>query len=131
MGDYRITIEAMGGHGCGRNAADGEVVTRCNGPSCPDCRAIAFVRGLKESGNVVKVATLEHWPVPGAAGGTRTENPGPIDDLLEGTRRGTFSPAPGEPYIGPRKNPPAEPEGPGPSVVVDSGAAETTPQAEQ
>lgn len=91
MGDYRITIEAVGGHGCGREAKDGDVVTRCGSPSCPDCNAIALVQELGRTGNTVSLAKLEHWPVPGAAGCTRTEKPGPVDDLIAGTRAGSFS----------------------------------------
>lgn len=90
MGDYRITIEAVGGHGCGREAKDGEVVARCRRPNCPDCKVDALVQELKATGNSVAKATIEHWPVPGAAGTTRTENPGPVDDLLTGTRSGQF-----------------------------------------
>jgi hypothetical protein len=90
MGDYRVTVEAVGGHGCGREAKDGEKVVRCGQPSCPDCKAIEFVAALKSSGNSVTVAKLEHWPVPGAAGTTRTEKPGPIDDLITGVRSGSF-----------------------------------------
>lgn len=98
MGDFRITIEGVGGHGCGREAKDGEEVIRCGRSSCPDCTAIEFVDELKAANNIVS-AKMEHWPVPGAAGTTRTENPGPIDDLLTGTRRGTFNVGPGETYI--------------------------------
>lgn len=90
MGDYRVTVEAVGGHGCGREAKDGEKVVRCGATYCPDCAAIEFVAKLKNSGNSVYVAKLEHWPVPGAAGTTRTENPGPVDDLLTGVRAGSF-----------------------------------------
>lgn len=90
MGDFRITIEAIGGHGCGRNAKDGEVVQRCGHRGCPDCEAAAFVRQLQSDGSSVTLAKLEHWPVPGAAGTTRTENAGPVDDLLTGVRSGSF-----------------------------------------
>jgi len=90
MGDYRIVVEAVGGHGCGREANDGEVVKRCGEPHCPDCIAIQFIARLKNTGNSVAVATIEHWPVPGVAGSTRIETPGPVDDLLTGVRRGRF-----------------------------------------
>lgn len=99
MGDFRITIEGVGSHGCGREAKDGEKVKRCGSPSCVDCKAQSLVLELKAAGAWnVHTAKLEHWPVPGAAGTTRTENPGPVDDLVAGTRRGTFSPAPGGKY---------------------------------
>ena len=99
MGDFRITIEAVGGHGCGREAKDGQTVVRCRRMDCPDCRTIDFVETLKRGSCSVSSAKLEHWPVPGA-GCTRTENPGPVDDLLAGTRKGTFSVKPGEKYQG-------------------------------
>lgn len=97
MGDFRIVVEGVGGHGCGRESKDGYMVLRCGRRGCPDCEAIRFVDELKRSNNV-QVARVEHWPVPGAAGTTRTENPGPVDDLLTGTRLGSFSVHPGEPY---------------------------------
>lgn len=90
MGDYRITVEAIGGHGCGRSANDGEAIARCGQSSCPDCKAIAFVNDLRSSGNSVAKAIIEHWPVPGAAGCMREEKAGPIDDLLTGIRHGAF-----------------------------------------
>lgn len=99
MGDFRIKIEAIGWHGCGREAGPGETIVRCGLPNCPDCQAVKFVEQLKASGGAnVTSAVLEHWPVPGAAGTTRTENPGPIDDLLTGVRSGTFNPDPGQAY---------------------------------
>ena len=98
MGDWRVTIEAVGGHGCGRGTeidatkvawpakdATGYVVTRCRRMDCPDCLATEFVERLKRIGTVA-VAKLEHWPVPGAAGTRREEGAGPVDDLLRGTR---------------------------------------------
>jgi hypothetical protein len=88
MGDFRITIEGVGGHGCGREAKAGETVTRCKQPGCPDCIAVEFVEKLK-AGNSISLAVLAHWPVPGAGCG-RTANPGPIDDLLTGTRDRSF-----------------------------------------
>lgn len=89
MGDYRILIEAVGGHGCGRGAKDGERIARCRLRGCPDCETIRFVDELKRSSSV-SVAGIEHRPVPGAAGTTRTEKPGPVDDLITGVRHGQF-----------------------------------------
>jgi hypothetical protein len=90
MGDFRIVVEGVGGHGCGREAKDGEKVKRCGSEGCPDCQAVAFAAQLKARGTNVASAKLEHWPVPGAAGTTRTEKPGPIDDLISGIRHGQF-----------------------------------------
>lgn len=89
MGDFRVTIEAIGGHGCGRGTEKASVVTRCARVGCPDCLTVSYVESMKAIANV-QVAKIEHWPVPGAAGTTRTEKPGPIDDLLAGTREGKF-----------------------------------------
>jgi len=88
MGDYRITVEGVGSHGCGRDDGDGAIVTRCGAKWCVDCAALALVEALGVGS--VKLAKLEHWPVPGAAGTERTEHPGPVDDLLSGVRHGSF-----------------------------------------
>jgi hypothetical protein len=92
MGDFRITIEGAGNHGCGREAKDGETVKRCGYPGCVDCAAVELVNQLKAQGALSGqgIAILEHWPVPGAAGSIRTEKPGPIDDLVTGKRSGSF-----------------------------------------
>lgn len=84
MGDFRVTVEAVGGHGCGREVREGPMLP-CGQPHCPDCQVRAFVAELKEHCSV-GVAKIEHWPVPGAAGTTRDADPGPVDDLLAGTR---------------------------------------------
>lgn len=89
MGDWRLVVEGIGNHGCGREAKDGETVKRCGTVGCVECTAIEAVQKLKNTGSI-SVARVEHWPVPGAAGTTRTEKPGPIDDLLAGTRKGAF-----------------------------------------
>lgn len=93
MGDFRVVIEGVGSHGCGRDAKDGEIVTRCKQVHCSDCAAAVAVELVRRKGTVHN-ARIEHWPVPGAAGTTRAENPGPIDDLLAGTRRGSFQTTP-------------------------------------
>jgi len=53
-------------------------------------RTERFVEQLGVRGTSVKLAELHHWPVPGAAGTTRTEKPGPVDDLVQGVRHGEF-----------------------------------------
>lgn len=95
MGDFRITIEAIGGHGCSRKTPSGQPVYGCDQASCPDCQARRFVEQLRQRGTHVTSAKLEHWPVPGAAGCTRTENAGPVDDILSltGVRTGEFDDA--------------------------------------
>lgn len=95
MGDFRITIEAIGGHGCGRGnelpppagrVDRGYDIQRCGRLGCPDCEATRLIEILRRNGCSVHSAKLEHWPVPGAAGTFREDNPGPIDDLLSSRR---------------------------------------------
>jgi len=82
MGNFRIEIDAVGGHGCQREIGDGETVTQwCGQSSCPDCKARAFVADLKSTGNSIAKATLTHWPgMPSQV----------QDDLLSGKRTGSF-----------------------------------------
>lgn len=80
MGQYRVTVIAVGNHGCQRDKKDGEMVIGCERPNCSDCIAREYVRRLKRSGDNVEVATIEHWP----------SQPGPVDDLLTGKRSGSF-----------------------------------------
>jgi hypothetical protein len=81
MGRFRVTITAVGGHGCQRNVKDGGRVTGCGSATCPDCQAHRFVEALREAGSSVEAATLEHWP------GTAKLV---VDDLVTGVRRGSF-----------------------------------------
>jgi hypothetical protein len=82
MGNYRIVIDAVGGHGCQRDVKDGEEVQdQCGSTHCPDCAARAFVTRLAHQGNDVRSATLTHWP------GTLAEVK---DDLVSRKRTGNF-----------------------------------------
>ena len=82
MGNYRIEIEAVGGHGCQREIGDGGVVTGCGQVTfCPDCKARDFLKRLQSGGGSVQKATLTHWP------GTDSQVQ---DDLLTGKRSGSF-----------------------------------------
>lgn len=81
MGQFRIEVTAVGGHGCQRGLKDGEFVGDCGQPGCPDCIARRFVEQLKDSGNNVEKAELTHWP--GQTSEVR-------DDLLTGIRSGSF-----------------------------------------
>ena len=81
MGDFRIEVNAVGGHGCQRELKDGANVESCGNPGCPDCLARKFVADLKAQGQSVKDALLIHWP-----NGTPTI----VDNLLTGKRTGSF-----------------------------------------
>lgn len=96
MGDFRITIDAVGGHGCNREANDGDRLVRCHRDDCPDCQAERFVQQLMARGCSIHGAKLEHWPKVMHGGGLRPDvpthqgGPGPVDDLLLGHRTGKF-----------------------------------------
>jgi hypothetical protein len=61
MGDFRMTVEGTGGHGCERKAKEGEDFFGCGRMDCPDCLFAEFVAKMKRIGSV-SVATMHHWP---------------------------------------------------------------------
>ena len=88
MGDFSLSIKAVGGHGCDREAKQGESITYRTDPAhvayCPDCKIRQFVESIKgmlpEYGDYH--ATLTHWP------GEPSEV---VDDVLKGVRvKGAF-----------------------------------------
>ncbi len=82
MGNFKIEINAVGGHGQDRNKKDGEIVNfEAGGENTPDAIAKRFVDMLKGFGNSVQSATITHWP------GEKGEV---TDDLLSGKRTGNF-----------------------------------------
>lgn len=84
MGNFRIEVNATGGHGCQRHLGDGEVVGQCADANCPDCIARRFVEELKAKGCLQfdgNSAVLVHWP--GQPDEVR-------DDLISGVRKGKF-----------------------------------------
>lgn len=96
MGDYRIVIEAVGGHGCtdSRPVQAGEpLAPPCSDPNCPDCALRAFVRTLAATGNSVKLARLEHWPAHLDHRSSTYPPAGEVvDDILKGERAsGSFT----------------------------------------
>jgi hypothetical protein len=62
MGDFRITVKAVGGHGCQREVKDGGTVYGCRSMICPDCITARYVSEMKRAGVAVEAATIEHWP---------------------------------------------------------------------
>lgn len=81
MGDFRIEVNATGGHGCQRNLLSGSEVGVCSDPNCPDCIARRFVEELKSRGVSVRDALLIHWP---------NSNPTIVDNLMTKKRTGSF-----------------------------------------
>jgi hypothetical protein len=84
MGNFRITINAVGGHGQDRNKKDGEIVDfdadRADGLS-PEAIVKKAVEELQQHGNSVTEATVHHWPGSGND---------VVDNLLTGKRKGNF-----------------------------------------
>lgn len=62
MGNFRIVVNAIGGHGDKRNLKDGEKNWGCMSMTCPDCLSREFVELLKRRGVTIESAILEHWP---------------------------------------------------------------------
>ena len=83
MGNFRIVIEAVGGHGVDREPKDGEVVNFYkSGNNTPDALAKFCADALKYVANAqVNSATLTHWP---------GESSEVTDDLITGVRKGNF-----------------------------------------
>lgn len=82
MGNFRIEIEAVGGHGVDREIKDGGVVNFfIDGNETPDALAKRFYEVLKWNGFDVKEAELIHWP----------GDPNEVkDNLITGVRTGSF-----------------------------------------
>lgn len=79
MGNYRIVINAVGGHGQDRDKGNGETVDF--GDNSPEAIVRRCVEELQATGNSVTEATVHHWP------GTNAEV---VDNLLSGRRIGSF-----------------------------------------
>lgn len=73
MGNFKIEIEAVGGHGSDRTAKQGEALNITNGP---DKLAQEFAAQLAVNGCSIVSATLTHWP----------DTTPIVDDLMRGVR---------------------------------------------
>lgn len=64
MGQFKIEITAVGGHGCKREPKEGERVYGCRRIDCPDCAFADFVERLRRNGAgpQIQSATFTHWP---------------------------------------------------------------------
>jgi hypothetical protein len=61
MGDFRIIIDATGGHGCQREVKDGGTVYGCRQQGCPDCVAQEFFEKMSKIASNCR-GTFTHWP---------------------------------------------------------------------
>jgi hypothetical protein len=79
MGQFRLTITAMGANGCDRRAGAGEKLhQRCGKFQCPDCMAYDFVQQMKQKGITIASATFTHNP--------GREGSEVVDDLIKNER---------------------------------------------
>lgn len=91
MGDFRIIINGVGGHGQDRDKKNGEVVNFAVDPNSPDALAADFVAKLKAVGVNVEDAQIIHWPLDNYGGQIKNGRSQQIaDDLLTGKRIGNF-----------------------------------------
>lgn len=83
MGNFRIVIEAVGGHGVDRTPKEGEDINFYKeGNTSPDAIAKQFVEVLRTYNPSIQSAKLIHWP------DTESEV---TDDLLNSKReKGNF-----------------------------------------
>lgn len=82
MGNYRIVINAAGGHGQDRGKGNGETVDfEADSASSPEAILARAVAELQATGNSVTEATVHHWPGSGSE---------VVDNLLTGRRIGSF-----------------------------------------
>jgi hypothetical protein len=89
MGDFRIVINAVGGHGQDRDKKNGEVVDF--GTNTPEAIAKELVGKLKASGCSVDNAYVVHWPLDNYEGQLKNGRTAQIvDDLVTGKRTGGF-----------------------------------------
>lgn len=77
MGNFKIEIEAVGGHGTQRDVKQGEVIDYAKShPSEPDAMAAEFVKQMTVAGMPPVRAKLIHWP----------DSSPIVDDLVSGKR---------------------------------------------
>lgn len=101
MGDFRIIIDAVGGHGQDREKKDGENVDFTNqgqgyhSARTPEAIAQVFVDALRGAGVNVTGAKVVHWPAdnyPKTEGDPNGREAGAevVDDLITSIRKNQF-----------------------------------------
>lgn len=90
MGDFRIIIDAVGGHGQDRSKKDGETVNfTADSEINPETMAQGLVETLKANGCSVQNARIVHWPADNYPE-SREEGKEVVDDLITGVRKNQF-----------------------------------------
>lgn len=92
MGDFRIVIDAVGGHGQDRNKKNGEIVDFSEGgDGSPEAIALKAIELMKAAGINPEKAYIIHWPLDNYEGQLKNGRSNQIvDDLLTGKRTGSF-----------------------------------------
>ena len=91
MGDFRIVIDAVGGHGQDRENKGDRPLEFPEGS--PEKIMLDAVNALIASCCSVEKAVVVHWPADNYGGPEQNERIAGaeiVDDLLTGTRRGSF-----------------------------------------
>lgn len=90
MGDFRIVINGVGGHGQDRAKRSGEIVNFQEDPNSPDALAENFVKELQKFMSV-ESASIIHWPLDNYGGQLENGRSQQIvDNLITGKRTGSF-----------------------------------------
>jgi len=89
MGNFRVSVHAVGNHGCQREKRGTDVILGCGEPNCTDCITRDYITKLKAAGASVTEASIHHWPNStarddGYAGDV-------VDNLLAQRRLGRFN----------------------------------------
>lgn len=95
MGDFRIIIDAVGGHGQDRDKRDGEKVDFTHqgqgnhSARTPEAITQVFLDALRGAGVNVTGAKVVHWPADNYPN-DREAGKEIADDLISGQRTGSF-----------------------------------------
>lgn len=92
MGDFRIVIDAVGGHGVDRNKKSGETVDfNIEGQNSPEAIAKRLIEELQSKGCSIQEAKIIHWPLDNYGGQLKNNRSTQIVDcFLTGKRTGSF-----------------------------------------
>ena len=98
MGDFRIIIDAVGGHGQDRSKKDGEVVdftgdSTFHSATTPEAITQVLLAALRSTGCSITDAKIVHWPADNYGGpesNGREAGKEVVDNLITGVRTNQF-----------------------------------------